>query len=79
MSLLEHPDAVALLDDAEVSAADVRGCRRRLERFLQRNLPRFYRKEQHELALGGAPRRVAAVSEGRTSTYSKTRVIAFCG
>ncbi len=50
MSLLEHPDAVALLDDAEVSAADVRGCRRRLERFLQRYLPRFYRKEQHELA-----------------------------
>ena len=26
-----------------------------------------------------APRRVAAVSEGRTSAYSKTRAIAFCG
>ncbi len=50
MSLLEHPDAVALLADAEVSAADVRGCRRRLERFLRRYLPRFYRIEQHELA-----------------------------
>jgi SRSO17 transposase len=50
-SLLEHPTAQALLADAEVSAADVRGCRRRLERFLQRYLPRFYRKEQHELAL----------------------------
>ena len=50
MSLLEHPDAVALLDDAEVSAADVRGCRRRLERFLPRYLPRFYRIEQHDLA-----------------------------
>jgi SRSO17 transposase len=50
MSLLEHPDAVALLADAEVSAADVRGCRRDLERFLRRYLPRFYRKEQHELA-----------------------------
>jgi SRSO17 transposase len=51
MSLLEHPDAVALLADADVSAADVRGCRRRLERFLGRYLPRFYRVEQHELAL----------------------------
>jgi SRSO17 transposase len=50
-SLLEHPTAQALLADAEVSAADVRGCRRRLERFLRRYLPRFYRLEQHELAL----------------------------
>jgi SRSO17 transposase len=50
-SLLEHPTAQALLADAEVSAADVRGCRRRLERFLSRYLPRFYRIEQHELAL----------------------------
>ena len=39
MSLLEHPDAIALLADAEVSAADVRGCRRGLERFLRRYLP----------------------------------------
>jgi SRSO17 transposase len=50
MSLLEHPTAQALLADAEVSAVDVRGCGRRLERFLERYLPRFYRKEQHELA-----------------------------
>ena len=50
MSLLEHPAAQALLADAEVSAEDLRGCRRRLERFLRRYLPRFYRKEQHELA-----------------------------
>jgi SRSO17 transposase len=50
MSLLEHPTAQALLDDAEVSAADVRGCRRRLERFLERYLPCFYREEQRELA-----------------------------
>lgn len=49
MSLLEHPAAVALLDDAQVSASDVRGCRRRLEGFLRRYLPRFYRREQHEL------------------------------
>jgi SRSO17 transposase len=50
MSLLEHPIAQALLADAEVSAPAVAGCRRRLERFLERYLPRFYRIEQHELA-----------------------------
>jgi SRSO17 transposase len=50
MSLLEHPTAQALLADAEVSADDVVGCRLRLEDFLQRYLPRFYRLEQHQLA-----------------------------
>jgi SRSO17 transposase len=50
MSLLEHPQAQALLDDAEVSAAAVRGCQQRLQRFLQRYLPQFYREEQRELA-----------------------------
>src|SRR5438046_2634943 len=50
MSLLEHPTAQALLGDAEVSPAAVTGCRRRLEAFLQRYLPRFYRVEQHDLA-----------------------------
>ncbi|HKB37980.1 MAG TPA: transposase, partial [Gemmataceae bacterium] len=51
MSLLDHPTAQALLADAELSADDVAACRRRLEDFLQRYLPRFYRVEQHELAL----------------------------
>jgi SRSO17 transposase len=46
MSLLEHPLAQALLADAEVSAADVRGCHQRLQRYL----PRFYRQEQREWA-----------------------------
>lgn len=50
MSLLEHPRAQVLLADAEVSALQVAGCRRHLEGFLQRYLPRFYRVEQHELA-----------------------------
>ena len=50
MSLLEHPDAQALLADAEVSAAAVRSCGLRLEAFLHRYLPRFYREEQRELA-----------------------------
>jgi hypothetical protein len=51
MSLLEHPTAQALLADAEISAASVRGCSQRLQRFLQRYLPRFYRQEQRVLAL----------------------------
>src|SRR5438309_6358138 len=50
MSLLDHPTAQALLAEAERSAAAVAGCPRRLQRFLQRYLPRFYRVEQHELA-----------------------------
>src|SRR5262249_44586953 len=50
MSLLEHPDAQALLADAEVSAAAIRGCQGRLEGFLQRYLPCFYREEQRDLA-----------------------------
>jgi SRSO17 transposase len=50
MSLLEHPTAQALLADAEVSAAAVAGCGRRLGGFLHRYLPRFYRVEQHALA-----------------------------
>jgi SRSO17 transposase len=46
MSLLEHPKAQALLADAVVSAATVRGCRERLTGFLKRYLPLFYRNEQ---------------------------------
>jgi SRSO17 transposase len=50
MSLLELPQAQALLADAEVSATPAAGCRRHLQRFLERYLPCFYRVEQHELA-----------------------------
>src|SRR5438309_1420433 len=46
MSLLEHPDAQPLLADAELSAAAVRSCAGRLEAFLARYLPLFYRTEQ---------------------------------
>jgi SRSO17 transposase len=45
-SILEHPQAQALLRDATVSAAAVRGCQGRLTGFLRRYLPRFYRREQ---------------------------------
>jgi SRSO17 transposase len=46
MSLLEHPQAQLLLADAQVTAGQVRGSRRRLESFLERYVPLFYRKEQ---------------------------------
>ena len=46
MSLLEHPQAQLLLADAEVTADQVQGCRRRLGSFLERYVPLFYRKEQ---------------------------------
>lgn len=46
MSLLDHPDAQALLADAVVTPAQVQGCQDRLTAFLQRYLPRFYRAEQ---------------------------------
>ncbi len=63
MSLLDDPIAQALLADAEVSAIHVAGCRRHLESFLQRYLPRFYRIEQHELA--------RVVLEGRLSSLDR--------
>jgi len=50
MSLLEQPQAQALLADAVVSPAAVRGCLERLTGFLQRYLPLFYRKEHRDLA-----------------------------
>jgi len=49
-TILEHPAAQALLADADVSPADVRGCRDRLHAFLARYLPCFYRAEQRQLA-----------------------------
>ena len=50
MSLLDHPTAQMLLQDAEVTAAALRGCCRRLDRFLSRYLPCFFRHEQRLLA-----------------------------
>jgi SRSO17 transposase len=50
MTILEHPDAVALLADATVSTEDVRNCRSHLARFLKRYLPAFRRQEQRDHA-----------------------------
>src|SRR3954454_9959209 len=64
MSLLEHPEAQAILADAVVTPEQVRGCRDRITDFLQRYLPRFYRAEQRTHAtlvirglLSGLPRK----------------------
>src|SRR5437763_13935575 len=45
MSLLDHPDAQALLADATLTPEAVEGCQGRLTAFLQRYLPRSYRVE----------------------------------
>jgi SRSO17 transposase len=58
-SLLDHPEAQALLEDATLSATLIAGCREHLTRFLQRYLPLFYRAEQRALA--------TVVLEGRLS------------
>jgi SRSO17 transposase len=50
MSLLEHPQAQALLQDAVLTSAAVVSCRERLEEYLQRYLPWFYRQEQRDAA-----------------------------
>jgi SRSO17 transposase len=49
-SLLEQPEAVALLEDAIVTAGQVESCKQRLVKFMQRYLPWFYRKEQRKNA-----------------------------
>lgn len=66
MSLLDHPEAQALLADAVVSPDAVRSRDDRLKTFLQRYLPRFYRVEQRATAapvvrgrLGGLERKTS--------------------
>jgi SRSO17 transposase len=64
MSLLDHPEARALLDDAVPTPEAVRGCEGRLAAFLARYLPLFRRVEQRANAtlvirglLGGLQRK----------------------
>jgi SRSO17 transposase len=66
MSLLDHPEAQALLADAVVTPDAVRGRDGRLTDFLRRYLPRFYRVEQRATAalvirgrLGGLERKTS--------------------
>jgi SRSO17 transposase len=50
MSLLDHPEAQALLAEAVVTPDSVRKRADRLTAFLQRYLPKFYRSEQRATA-----------------------------
>src|SRR5471032_2484526 len=50
MSLLETPQAQALLDEATLTASQVSSCQQRLTHFLSRYLPQFYRCEQRDNA-----------------------------
>jgi SRSO17 transposase len=50
MSIFEHPDAQALLDDADLDPEAVQSCADRLQLFLRRYLPRFARQEQRRHA-----------------------------
>ena len=66
MSLLDHPEAQALLDDAVVTPDAVRDRADRLTAFLEGYLPRFYRSEQRDTAalvirrrLGGLDRKTS--------------------
>jgi SRSO17 transposase len=51
MDILDHPQAQALLDDAELSADAVGPCAGQLTAFAQRYLPLFHREEQRGHAL----------------------------
>jgi SRSO17 transposase len=51
MTILEHPQAQALLADATLSADAVRSCADALTAFAARYLPHFHRSEQREHAL----------------------------
>jgi SRSO17 transposase len=51
MSILEHPEAQVLLEDATVTATVVRSCERHLTQFLEHYLPLFYREEQRKNAI----------------------------
>ena len=51
MTILDHPDAQALLADADLSAEAVCTCIDHLTAFAQRYLPLFHREEQRQHAL----------------------------
>jgi SRSO17 transposase len=49
-TILEHPQARTLLQDAVLNPADIAACAEHLQQFVQRYLPRFQRKEQRRHA-----------------------------
>jgi SRSO17 transposase len=49
-TILEHPEAQALLDQTDVAPKTVNSCSRHLTAFIQRYLPFFYRQEHRQHA-----------------------------
>src|SRR2546423_1801865 len=83
--VLETPQALGLLAEAEVDAGDVRGCASRLGRFLGRYLPRLPRREHRDNAriviqglLGGLERKTAEPIAGAHGVQRKP-IQAFVG
>src|SRR3954449_2923959 len=79
MSLLDHPEARALLADATLTPEAVEGCQGRLIAFLQRYLPRFYRVEQRAHAttvihglLSGLERKTCEPIASQAGLHRKT-------
>jgi SRSO17 transposase len=79
MSLLDHPDARALLADATLTPEAVEGCQDRLTAFLQRYLPRFYRVEHRAHArtvihglLSGLERKTCEPIASQAGLHRKT-------
>ena len=68
MSLLEHPDAQALLADAVVTPDEVRGCQDRISTFLRRYLPRSTAPSS-----GPTPRSSSAASSSGCSERPASR------
>src|SRR3954447_11840705 len=63
MSILEHPEAQAILNDAELTVEQVEEIGARIEPFLQRYLPLFKRSEQRTNA--------KHILEGKLSSLSR--------
>ncbi len=79
MSLLDHPDAQALLADATLTPEAVEGCQDRLTAFLQRYLPHFYRSEHRSHAstvihglLSGLERKTCEPIASQAGLHRKT-------
>src|SRR5580704_15765422 len=50
MTIIEHPQAQTLLQDAKLSPQDVTSCAERIVPFIQRYLPHFHREEHRRHA-----------------------------
>jgi SRSO17 transposase len=79
MSLLDHPEAQALVAEATLTPEAVEGCQDRLTVFLQRYLPQFYRVEHRAHAatvigglLSGLERKTCEPIAAQAGLHRKT-------